>query len=87
MESIIEDLEIIEEKFIAMSEKYKTRPALKDKTWAISLVSLEEIHMNEKKSGDFERDSTNLVYTVPPITVQTPASFNFFARVRPGIIC
>ena len=48
------DLEIIEEKFIAMSEKYKTRPALKDKTWAISLVSLEEIHMNEKKSGERE---------------------------------
>lgn len=49
-----EDLGIIEEKFIRMSEKYKTRPALKEKTWAISLVPLLDIHMNESKSYELE---------------------------------
>ncbi len=49
-----DDLKIIEEKFIRMSEKYKTRPALKEKTWAISLVPMLDIHMNASKSYEAE---------------------------------
>jgi putative ABC transport system permease protein len=50
-----EDPETIEKKFIDMSEKYKVRPALKEKTWAIKLVPLTEIHMNEWKPGEYEQ--------------------------------
>lgn len=49
-----EDVPVIEEKFIQMSEKYKTRPALKEKTWAISLVPLVDIHMNASNSYENE---------------------------------
>ena len=39
----------IEEAFPAMAEKYKTRDALKAKTWAISLVPLKDIHLSAWK--------------------------------------
>ncbi len=44
----------IEDQFPAMSEKYKTRPALKNKTWAVTLVPLEKIHLNPQKQ--YERE-------------------------------
>lgn len=50
-----DDLDIIEEKFIRMSEKYKTRPALKEKTWAIYLVPLQDIHMQASKHYELEQ--------------------------------
>lgn len=50
-----EDLPVIEEKFIRMSEKYKTRPALKDKIWAISLVPLRDIHMKASTHYELEQ--------------------------------
>ena len=44
----------IEDQFPAMSEKYKTRPALKNKTWAVTLLPLEKIHLNPQKQ--YERE-------------------------------
>ena len=44
----------IEAKFPAMSEKYKTDDALKDKTWAVSLVPLKDIHLNPQKQYEKE---------------------------------
>ena len=44
----------IESGFPAMAEKYKTSPALKNKIWAITLVPLENIHLNPQKQ--YERE-------------------------------
>jgi putative ABC transport system permease protein len=44
----------IEDAFPAMAEKYKTRPALKNKIWAINLVPLEDIHLNPQKPYEKE---------------------------------
>jgi putative ABC transport system permease protein len=44
----------IEAQFPAMAEKYKTRPALKSKTWAITLLPLDKIHLNPQKQ--YERE-------------------------------
>lgn len=44
----------IEDAFPAMSEKYKTSEALKDKTWAVSLVPLKDIHLNPQKQYEKE---------------------------------
>jgi len=45
----------IEDQFPAMSEKYKTRPALKNKKWAVTLVPLEKIHLNPQKQYEREQ--------------------------------
>ncbi|MCY1719254.1 ABC transporter permease [Prolixibacteraceae bacterium Z1-6] len=47
--------ESIEEAFPAMSEKYKTSDALKNKTWAVNLVPLKDIHLNPQKQ--YEREA------------------------------
>ncbi|MCJ7449845.1 MAG: ABC transporter permease [Bacteroidales bacterium] len=44
----------IEAGFPAMAEKYKTRDALRNKTWAVSLVPLESIHLNPQKQYEKE---------------------------------
>lgn len=44
----------IENQFPLMAEKYKTRDALKNKTWAVSLVPLDQIHLNQQKQ--YERE-------------------------------
>jgi len=44
----------IEAAFPAMAEKYKTLAALRNKTWAISLVPLDEIHLNPQKQYEKE---------------------------------
>jgi putative ABC transport system permease protein len=44
----------IEAKFPPMAEKYKTGNALKDKTWAITLVPLIKIHLNPQKQYEKE---------------------------------
>jgi putative ABC transport system permease protein len=44
----------IESQFPAMAEKYKTMNALKNKTWAVTLVPLKEIHLNPQKQ--YERE-------------------------------
>jgi len=44
----------IEDAFPAMSEKYKTSEALKEKTWAVSLVPLKDIHLNPQKQYEKE---------------------------------
>ncbi len=44
----------IEAGFPAMAEKYKTLDALRNKTWAISLVPLESIHLNPQKQYEKE---------------------------------
>lgn len=44
----------VEEAFPAMSEKYKTEEALKNKTWAIQLVNLRDIHLNPQKAYEPE---------------------------------
>ena len=44
----------IEYQFPAMAEKYKTSDALKNKSWGVSLVPLDEIHLNKQKQ--YERE-------------------------------
>lgn len=44
----------IESQFPAMAEKYKTMNALKNKTWAVNLVLLKDIHLNPQKQ--YERE-------------------------------
>lgn len=44
----------VEEAFPAMSEKFKTEEALKNKTWAIQLVNLRDVHLNPQKSYETE---------------------------------
>ena len=44
----------IESQFPVMAEKYKTMNALKNKTWAVTLVPLKEIHLNPQKQ--YERE-------------------------------
>lgn len=48
------DIKALENKFPAMSEKYKTEEALKELTWAIKLVPLEAIHLNQQKALELE---------------------------------
>ncbi len=45
----------IEDKFVLMSEKYKTEQVLKNKTWRINLVPLKQIHLNPRKQ--YEREN------------------------------
>ena len=44
----------IEARFPAMAEKYKTGNALKNKTWAVTLVPLNKIHLNPQKQYEKE---------------------------------
>ena len=44
----------IEAGFPALAEKYKTLDALRNKTWAVSLVPLESIHLNPPKQYEKE---------------------------------
>ena len=44
----------IESQFPLIAEKFKTRPTLKDHTWAIDLVPLKEIHLNQAKPYEIE---------------------------------
>lgn len=46
--------EQVEEAFPLMAEKYKTEEALKNKTWAIRLIPLTDIHLNAQKSYEPE---------------------------------
>ena len=48
------DPKVIEAGFPAMAEKYKTLDALRNKTWAISLVRLADIHLNPQKQYEKE---------------------------------
>ena len=49
-----EDIEEIEKRFPAMSEKYKTRASMKELTWGIKLVPVEDIHLQPTKA--YERE-------------------------------
>ena len=44
----------VEEDFPVMAEKYKTEEALKNKTWAIQLTNLRDIHLNPQKAYEPE---------------------------------
>jgi putative ABC transport system permease protein len=44
----------IEADFPEMAEKYKTSDVLRNKTWAVSLVPLDEIHLNPQKQYEKE---------------------------------
>ncbi len=44
----------IEDQFPAMAEKYKTKPALKSKKWAVTLVPLAKIHLTPQKQYEKE---------------------------------
>ena len=44
----------VEDAFPEMAEKYKTDEALKNKTWAVQLVNLRDIHLNRQKSYEPE---------------------------------
>ncbi|MEP6749226.1 MAG: ABC transporter permease [Bacteroidota bacterium] len=44
----------IEKAFPALAEKYKTADALRDKKWAVTLVSLPGIHLNPQKGYEME---------------------------------
>lgn len=44
----------VEDAFPAMSEKYKTEEALKNKVWAIELVNLRDIHLKPQKAYEPE---------------------------------
>lgn len=44
----------VEGAFPEMAEKYKTDEALKNKTWAVQLVNLRDIHLNRQKSYEPE---------------------------------
>ncbi len=44
----------IEAMFPVMAEKYKTLDALKNKTWAVTLVPLNKIHLNQQKQYEKE---------------------------------
>lgn len=48
------DTQQLERKFPAVSEKYKTRQALKELIWGIKLVPLKDIHLNPQKSLERE---------------------------------
>jgi putative ABC transport system permease protein len=45
----------VEKGFPQLAEKYKTEPALKDKTWGVYLVPLADIHLNAYKP--YEREA------------------------------
>ena len=58
----------IEADFPALAEKYKTRDALRNKTWAISLVPIERIHLNPQKQYEREiKGNRNSLYTLMAI--------------------
>lgn len=44
----------VEDAFPAMAEKYKTEDALKNKTWAIELTNLRDIHLSPQKAYEPE---------------------------------
>ena len=49
------DPQEIEKQFPIIAEKYKTRNALKNKKWAVTLVPIEKIHFNPQKQ--YERET------------------------------
>jgi putative ABC transport system permease protein len=51
----INDALAVEKGFPQLAEKYKTEPALKDKTWGVYLVPLANIHLNAYKP--YEREA------------------------------
>ncbi len=60
----------IENQFPQMAEKYKTNEALRNKTWAISLVPLNEIHLNPQKQYEREpKGNRNTLITLIIIAV------------------
>lgn len=48
------DPAIVESKFPALAEQYKTAPALKELQWAVQLVPLTDIHLNTAKQYEVE---------------------------------
>jgi putative ABC transport system permease protein len=62
------DLRGMERRFQDLAEKYKTREALKDHTWGISLVPLKDIHLNPAKANEREvkgsRTTTSILSAV-----------------------
>ena len=48
------DSEAIEEQFINVAEKFKTRETLKEHTWAIDFVPMADIHLNPAKPYEIE---------------------------------
>jgi putative ABC transport system permease protein len=60
----------IEAGFPAMAEKYKTLDALRNKTWAISLVPLGKIHLNPQKQYEKEiKGNRNSLVTLIVIAI------------------
>ncbi len=61
---------MVEAAFPAMAEKYKTREALKSKTWGISLVPLKDIHLNQWKQYEREnKGNRTALYSLLTIAV------------------
>jgi putative ABC transport system permease protein len=55
----------IETRFPKMAEKYKTQEALRNKTWAVNLVPLSDIHFNPQKQYEKElKGSRNSAITL-----------------------
>ena len=54
------DVHAIEAAFPAMAEKYKTGPALRELKWAIRLVPLADIHLNQAKPYEVETKGNRL---------------------------
>lgn len=50
--------EEIERAFPGMAEKYKTEEALKNKTWGVRLVPLEDIHLTPQLGYEAEQKGT-----------------------------
>jgi putative ABC transport system permease protein len=60
----------IESQFPVMAEKYKTMNALKNKTWAVTLVPLKQIHLNPQKQYEKEiKGNKNSLITLIIIAV------------------
>ena len=70
----------VEEAFPAMAEKYKTEEALKNKTWAIELTNLRDIHLNPQKAYEPEtkgNSSSMLVLICTALAILCIAWINY----------
>ncbi|WP_020594748.1 ABC transporter permease [Spirosoma panaciterrae] len=51
----------LEAKFPALAEKYKTEPTMKDVTWGIKLVPLQDLHLNPATPNEIEAKGNRTV--------------------------
>lgn len=70
----------VEDAFPAMAEKYKTEEALKNKTWAIELTNLRDIHLTPQKAYEPEtkgNSSSMLVLICTALAILCIAWINY----------